>query len=369
MFMNIKFLDLKAQYDQIKNEIDQAISEVIGSSAFILGPSVKRFEGNFAGFCGCKHAVGVNSGTTALYLTMKALGIGPGDEVITAANTFMATVAAIVDTGADPVLVDIDPATRNINPDLIEPAITSKTKAIVPVHLYGSMVDMDRIVKIAKKNNLIVIEDAAQAHGATYKNKPAGSFGAAGCFSFYPGKNLGAYGEGGAVVTSDDALAEKLRMLRDHGSSRKYYHDSMGINGRMDGIQGAVLDVKLKYLPGWNKARNEAANKYRQLLNGLPVTLPAEIEDNYQVYHQFVIEVDRRDEFQKHMQENGIPTLIHYPIPIHLQKGYTTAGFKAGSYPVTERLAGRIVSLPIYPELKTEEIEYIADKIRKFFAA
>jgi len=333
--MNFKFLDLKAQYNQIKNEIDQAISDVINSSAFILGPSVKRFEENFAGFCGCKHAVGVNSGTTALYLAMKALGVGSGDEVITTANTFMATVAAIADTGAVPVLVDIDPVTRNINPDLIEPAITPKTKAIIPVHLYGSMVDMDLIAGIAEKNNLLVIEDAAQAHGATYKNKPAGSFGAAGCFSFYPGKNLGAYGEGGAVVTSDDTLAEKLRMLRDHGSSRKYYHDIMGVNGRMDGIQGAVLDVKLKYLPGWNKARNEAAKKYRQLLNGLPVILPAEIEDCYQVYHQFVIEVDRRDQFQKYLQENGIPTLIHYPIPIHLQKGYTTAGYKAGSYPVT----------------------------------
>ena len=369
LFMNIRFLDLKAQYSRIKDEIDQSITGVIDSSSFILGPAVDRFEKNFARFCGSKYAIGVNSGTSALYLTMKALNIGRGDEVITAANTFIATVAAIIDSGATPVLVDIDPVTRNIDLDLIERSVSPKTRAIMPVHLYGSMVDMDRLMKIARKHNLIVIEDAAQAHGAAFDGKPAGSFGAAGCFSFYPGKNLGAYGEGGAVVTSDEALAEKLRMLRDHGSLRKYHHDIIGCNARMDGIQGAVLDVKLKYLHQWNEARNNVARKYRKLLSELPVVLPAEIDKHYQVYHQFVIEVENRDKFQDYLKENGIPTLIHYPIPVHKQKGFLDAGFKSGPLPVTERMSERIVSLPIYPELNDDEIKYISDKIRDFFAA
>jgi len=364
--MNIKFLDLKAQYDQIKDEIDHAVAEVINSTAFILGPAVAKFENSFAEYCGCKYAVGVNSGTSALSLAMRSLGIGRGDEIITAANTFMATVAAIIDTGATPVPVDIDSITRNIDLGLIEQSITPRTKAIIPVHLYGSMVDMEAINKIAAAHDLIVIEDAAQAHGARFKNKPAGSYGAAGCFSFYPGKNLGAYGEGGAVVTCDDSIYEKLRMLRDHGSLRKYYHDMIGFNARMDGIQGAVLGVKLKYLDRWNKGRNDVADKYRRLLDNLPVGLPTEPHDGFNVYHQFVIEVDRRDELQEFLKNNGIPTLIHYPIPVHKQKGYIDAGFESGSYPVTEKLAGRIVSLPIYPELKNEEIEYIAEKIKEF---
>lgn len=366
MIMNIKFLDLNAQYYQIKDEIDRAIAEVIESSSFILGPAVARFEENFAGFCGCKFTVAVNSGTTALSLTMKALGIGPGDEVITAANTFIATVAAIIETGATPVLIDIDPITRNINPDLVETVISQKTKAIIPVHLYGSMADMARIMPIADKRNLIIIEDAAQAHGATFNGKPAGSFGRAGCFSFYPGKNLGAYGEGGAIVTSDQPLTEKLRMLRDHGSKRKYYHDIIGCNARMDGIQGAVLDVKLNHLTQWNKARNDVAAQYRRLLSDMPITLPADYKNSYQVYHQFVIETDRRDDLQSYLKDNGIPTLIHYPVPVHKQKGYIEAGFRGGPFPVTERLADRIISLPIYPELRAEEIKYIADKIRDF---
>lgn len=364
--MNIKFLDLNAQYCQIKDEIDKAIAGVIESSSFILGPAVSKFEENFARYCGCKYAVAVNSGTAALLLAMKGLGIGQGDEVITAANTFVATVAAIIETGATPVLVDVDPKTRNIDLGLIEAAITAKTRAIIPVHLYGSMVDMGRLMKIARKHNLTVIEDAAQAHGAECDGQPAGSYGAAGCFSFYPGKNLGAYGEGGAIVTSDHALDEKMRMLRDHGSKRKYYHDMIGYNARMDGIQGAVLDVKLKYLPQWNEGRNKVAAQYRKLLAGSPVVLPSEMENLYQVYHQFVIETDRRDELQNYLKENGIPTLIHYPIPIHLQKGYLDAGFKSGSLPVTERFADRILSLPIYPELGSAEIEYISDKIKSF---
>jgi len=364
--MKINFLDLKAQYDSIKTEIDEAIGQVIISSSFVLGPAVARFEEDFARFCQCGQTVGVNSGTSALFLTMKGLGIGPGDEVITAANTFMATAAAIIYTGATPVLVDVDPVTSNIDLSKIEAAITSKTRVIIPVHLYGCMVDMDGVNAIAGKHNLFVIEDACQAHGARFKGKPAGSFGLAGCFSFYPGKNLGAYGEGGAVVTSDIKLAATIRKLRDHGSDRKYHHDLIGYNARMDGIQGAVLGVKLKHLEEWNKQRNRVAARYRRNLRDLPVVLPGEFPDCYPVYHLFVIEVDDRDGLQNFLSESGIPTLIHYPIPIHRQKGYLDAGFAAGSYPITERLSGRILSLPIYPELADEQVDFISSKIREF---
>jgi len=365
--MKVNFLDLKAQYESIKNEIDSAIAQVINSSSFVLGPSVAKFEQDFARFCHCDEAVGFNSGTSALFLALKALGVGPGDEVITAANTFIATVAAVIYTGATPVLVDVDQKTRNIEPAKIESVIAAKTRVIIPVHLYGCMVDMDRINQIAKKHNLIVLEDACQAHGATFKNRPAGSYGIAGAFSFYPGKNLGAYGEGGAIVTSDKELARSIRRLRDHGSEKKYYHDVIGFNARMEGIQGAVLGVKLKYLEEWNKERNRVASRYRENLKGSPVVSPPEFADFYQVYHQFVIEVEPRDKLQAYLSENGIPTLIHYPIPIHHQKGYLDAGYKAGRFPVTEKLAKSILSLPIYPELSNDQIDYISSKIREFF--
>jgi dTDP-4-amino-4,6-dideoxygalactose transaminase len=366
--MKIQFIDLKAQYDSIKGEIDDAIADVINSSSFVLGPAVSRFEEDFARYCGCEYTVAVNSGTSALYLVLRALGIGRGDEVITAANTFIATVAAITDTGATPVLVDIDPVTRNIDLNLIESAMTPQTKAIMPVHLYGSMVDMETLGAIAKEHELIVIEDAAQAHGAAFNGKRAGSFGLAAGFSFYPAKNLGAYGEGGAVVTSDESLVETIKKLRDHGSARKYHHELMGCNARMDGIQGAVLDVKLKHLDRWNKERNRVARQYRERLEGLPLTTPTQLKNNFDVYHQFVIEVDRRDQLQSFLSENGVPTLIHYPIPVHKQEGLLGAGFKPGHFPVTERLAGRILSLPIYPELRSEEVDHISSKIREFFA-
>ncbi len=365
--MKIKFLDLQAQYNSIKDEIDSALFEVLNSSSFILGPSVAKFESAFALYCGCKHAIGVNSGTSALFLILKALGIGRGDEVITAANTFIATAAAIAETGATPVLVDVDPVTRNIDLKQIEAMITSQTRAIIPVHLYGNMVNMDETLSIAAKHDLLVIEDAAQAHGAAFRDKRAGSFGVAAGFSFYPGKNLGAYGEGGAVVTSDDGLAETVRKLRDHGFSKKYFCDILGYNARMDGFQGAILSVKLKYLDKWNQERNRVANRYREKLEGLPVTLPTEFRDSYQVYHQFVIESDARDELQSYLAENGIPTLLHYPIPVHKQEGFIRAGFPSGSFPVTEKLSERILSLPIYPELKDNEIDYIGSKIREFF--
>ncbi|MFH2035302.1 MAG: DegT/DnrJ/EryC1/StrS family aminotransferase [Candidatus Zixiibacteriota bacterium] len=365
--MQIKFLDLKAQYLTIKNEIDMALAKVIDSTSFILGDAVADFENRFAEYCGTKYCIAVNSGTSALHLILKGLGIGPGDEVITSANTFMATVAAIVESGAKPVLVDIESQTRNIDISKIEKAISSKTRAIMPVHLYGSMVNMTELGKIADKHGLMIIEDAAQAHGAKFYGQPAGSFGIAAGFSFYPGKNLGAYGEGGAIVTSDDHLNETLRKLRDHGSAKKYYHDIFGYNARMDGFQGAVLGVKLKYLDKWNKARNRVAENYYKKLKGLPVIFPEKIEGNYQVYHQLVIEVEARDKLQKFLGERNIPTLIHYPIPIHMQKAFIEAGLTAKALPVTERLAGRILSLPIYPELRDDEIDYICSQISEFF--
>jgi len=365
--MKINFLDLKAQYNSIKGEIDNAISEVINSSGFVLGPSVAKFEEAFAQYCGCKHAIGVNSGTSALFLILKALGIGKDDEVITASNTFIATVAAISYTGAKPVLVDANPVTRNIDLKLIEKAITPKTKVLMPVHLYGNMVNMEKLGSISEKYNLIIVEDAAQAQGASFKGKPAGSFGMAAGFSFYPGKNLGAYGEGGGIVTLDDKLAETIRKLRDHGFAKKYFCDIIGYNARMDGIQGGILSVKLKYLDQWNKERNRVAARYRGKLAGLPIMLPTEFDDNYQVYHQFVIETDLRDELQGFLSENNIPTLIHYPIPVHKQKGFIDSGFSDGSFPVTENLSGRILSLPIYPELKDADVDYISSKVKEFF--
>jgi dTDP-4-amino-4,6-dideoxygalactose transaminase len=366
--MKINFIDLKAQYESIKDEIDAALAEVISTNSFVLGPSVARFEDNYARFCGTKYCIGVNSGTSALFMILKALEIGDGDEVIIPANTFIATAAAITYSGAIPVLVDVDPDTRNIDLNKIESAITSRTKAIMPVHLYGNMVDMSAINSICKKHHLLAIEDAAQAQGAKFKDKTAGFFGLAAGFSFYPAKNLGAMGEGGAITTSDDSLDEKLRKLRDHGSLKKYYHDIIGYNTRMEGFQGAVLNVKLKYLDKWNKERNRVAQTYREYLDGLPVKFPAECDNNFQVYHQFVIETDRRDKLQKYLADNGVPTLIHYPIPIHKQKAFIDAGYLAETaYPVTEKLAASILSLPIYPELPDESVKYICTKIKGFF--
>ncbi|NOY88157.1 MAG: DegT/DnrJ/EryC1/StrS family aminotransferase [FCB group bacterium] len=365
--MQIKYLDLQTQYQSLKPEIDNAIQQVINHTAFTLGKAVDEFEKAFASYCQVKCCAGVNSGTNALLLALKALDVGPDDEVITAANTFIATVAAIVHSGAKPVLVDIDPISRNIDPLLLSIAISRKTKVIIPVHLYGRIADMDPIVKIAEKYNISILEDAAQAHGAEYKGKRAGSMGRMAAFSFYPGKNLGAYGEGGAVVTSDSKLDQKVRMLRDHGSAKKYYHDIVGYNARMEGIQGAVLGVKLKYLDKWNQERNRVTKSYNKFLEGLPIRLPEINNDYYQVFHLYVIETDQRDELQNYLKNEGITTLIHYPIPNHLQKALDYLGYKEGDFPVTEKLAKEILSLPIYPELTEEQIKYIADKIRNFF--
>lgn len=364
--MEVPFLDLKAQYNSIKNEVLSELEDVMQKSCFVLGPKVKAFEENFAKFCQVKHAVGVSSGTDALTLALAALGIGKGDEVILPANTFIATVEAVSHCGAEPVLVDVDPDTYTINPALIKAKITKKTKAVVPVHLYGQMADMDEIMSIAKKHNLFVVEDACQAHGSRYKGRMAGSIGDIGCFSFYPGKNLGAYGEGGACTTNSDELAQKIRMLRDHGSEKKYYHDMVGYNARMHGFQGAVLNVKLKYLEAWNEARRKNADYYSKLLKSNPkIKTPKTPKDNVHIFHLYVIQLDNRDAVIDKLRENGVSTIIHYPIPIHLQKAYVQLGYKEGDFSVTEAAAKRALSLPMYPELTKEQIEYVCEMLKK----
>jgi len=349
--MNIPFLDLKVQYRQIEAELKPVLENIMANGAFIGGPQVEAFEKEFAAFCGGGYCVGLNSGTDALRFALMAAGVGPGDEVITVPHTFIATTEAISQTGAALVFVDIDPATCCIDVNQIEGRITSKTRAIVPVHLYGQPADMDPILEIARKHNLAVIEDACQAHGALYKGRPAGSMGTAGCFSFYPGKNLGAFGDAGAVVTGDDKLAQTLRMLREHGQSRKYYHDMEGYTGRLDAIQAAVLRLKLKRLADWNRARRDHAAFYTELLADIPgVTVVREADFTQSVYHLYVILVDRRDELQQFLAEKGVSTGLHYPLPLHLQKAYKRMGFKKGDYPVSERTAEHLLSLPMYAE-------------------
>ncbi|MFH2044601.1 MAG: DegT/DnrJ/EryC1/StrS family aminotransferase [Pseudomonadota bacterium] len=365
--MKIPFLDLKSQYLSIKNEVDYAIKQVIDNCAFAGGPFVERFEKAFAPYCQCKEAIGVGSGTDALWIALIALGIGDGDEVITVPASFIATAEAISFSGAKPVFVDVDKATCNMNPELIEAAITSKTKAIIPVHLFGQMADMDPITKIAKKHKLFVIEDACQAHGSEYKGKRAGSIGDAGCFSFYPGKNLGAYGEAGAVVTNNIELAEKMRIFRDHGQSKKYFHKMIGWNGRMDGIQGAILEVKLKYLSAWNDARREKAGIYKELLEDTEhILLPVETSQTKHVYHIYAIRTKKRDKLIEHLTKAGISCGIHYPVPIHLQDAYKSMELEKGSFPVAEKCADELVSLPMFPELNREQIEYVAHEIKRF---
>ena len=366
--MNIPFLDLKAQYRTIKDEIHAAIGEVMENTAFAGGPFVAKFEKDFASFCGCKHAVGVGNGTDALWLSLIALGVGPGDEVVTVPNTFIATAEAISFCGAKPVFADIDERTNNMNPAHLKTAITRKTKAIIPVHLFGQTADMDPILEFAKEKGLPVVEDAAQAHGAEYKGRKAGTMGATGCFSFYPGKNLGAYGEAGAVVTNDDALAEKMRMFRDHGQAKKYYHGMVGWNARMDGIQGAVLGVKLKYLAGWNDARRRHAAAYTEQLASLNEVLkPREEAYAKHVYHIYAIRVKERDRLMAALGEKGIGCNIHYPVPIHLQEAYRSLNLGPGSFPVAEKCASEYLSLPMFAELTPDQIAYVADQVRAFY--
>ncbi|MGY3614430.1 dTDP-4-amino-4,6-dideoxygalactose transaminase [Bradyrhizobium sp. USDA 10063] len=361
----IPFLDLKAQYRQIKPEVDAAVARAIESTQFVLGPEVTAFEKQFAGYCSASHCSAVSSGTSALHLALLAAGVGPGDEVITVSMTFVATTAAVLYSGAKPVFVDVDPVTWTMNPTLIEAAITPRTKAILPVHLHGLMADMDPIMEIARRRGLIVIEDAAQAHGAEYKGRRAGSIGDFGCFSFYPGKNLGAYGEGGAVVTSQPELARKIALLRDWGQEAKYNHVVAGYNYRMDGIQGAVLNVKMNYIEPWTEARRSVAAQYDRLLAKLPVARPQPPVHSRHVYHVYALGLPRRDQVLSALQEAGIGVGIHYPVPVHLQKAYASLGYRAGDFPITERLANQFLSLPIYPELRPEQVNEVAARLEK----
>ncbi len=365
--MDIPFLDLKTQYRQIEQEVLPMVTEAMTNGAFIGGPHVSGFESEFAAFCDSRFCIGVGSGTDALRFALMALGIGKGHEVITVPNTFIATTEAISQAGALPVFVDIHPDTCNMDAGRIEEKISDKTRAIVPVHLYGQPVDMDPILAIAEKHDIKVVEDACQAHGALYKNKKAGALSAAGCFSFYPGKNLGAFGEAGAVTTQDEQIAAKIRMLRDHGQLKKYFHDMEGYNGRLDAIQAGVLRCKLKKLEAWNNGRRENALYYNRLLAEIPgVTIPVEADFARSVYHLYVILVDRRDELQEFLNKKGISTGLHYPLPLHLQKAYAFLGHGKGAFPVTEDVAGRLLSLPMFPELTHEQIEYVADSIKAF---
>lgn len=365
--MNIPFVDLKAQYQTIKDDVDTAVLDVMQRCDFVLGQDVKDFEKEFASFCQADYAVGVDSGYSALELIMRAYNIGPGDEVITAANTFIATVLAITNTGANPVLVDIDPDTYNLDPAKLEAAITPATRAIMPVHLYGQTADMDTILKIARQFGLLVIEDAAQAHGARYKNRRAGSLGDAAAFSFYPGKNLGAYGDGGAVVTNDARLVERIRMLRDLGMRVKYHHEIKGFNHRLDTMQAAVLRVKLRHIDDWNVARRRIAQQYSDQLADLPILTPFSPDWAEHIYHLYVIRTQNRDALQRHLMEAGIASGLHYPIPIHLQLAYQELGYQEGDFPITEQYAKEILSLPMYPELEPEAVDYVVNTIKTFF--
>jgi len=363
--MKIPFVDLQAQYTSITADVNAAIRGVIERGDYILGEEVRLFEEDFARFTGTSHAVGVGSGLAALELAFRAYGIGPGDEVLTAANTFIATVLAILAAGALPILVDIDPVTYNICPRAIEAAITPRTRAIVPVHLYGQPAEMEPIMALASKRHLLVIEDAAQAHGAMYKGRRAGSWGHAAAFSFYPGKNLGAYGDGGMVVTNDAAIAEKIHQLRNYGQRVKYEHVSVGTNSRLDTLQAAVLRVKLRQLDRWNDARREHAAMYGTLLAGAPCLLPTEAPDRTHIYHVYAVQVDNRSDVQQILNTRGIATGIHYPIPIHMQEACANLGYRKGDFPETERAASRLLSLPMYPELTPAQQQYVAASLRE----
>jgi dTDP-4-amino-4,6-dideoxygalactose transaminase len=364
----IPLVDLTAQHASIKNEINTVIQDVLGRCNFILGSQVEEFEQSFAGFVGVKYAVGVSNGLDALRLSLMALEIGPGDEVILPVNTYIATALAVSSLGAVPVLVDCDPTTYTIDVELVEHAITHRVRAIIPVHLTGQSADMDPILEIAERRRLYVIEDGAQAHGTLYKGQPCGSLGIMGCFSFYPGKNLGACGDAGMVVTNEKNIAERLRLLRNYGQSVKYEHVEKGLNARMDTLQAAILNVKLRYLQQWNRARAEHAERYRQVLNGIgDVAFQQRAPHSTHIYHLFIIETDQRDALQKHLETAGIKTGIHYPKPIHLQEAYSEMGLRIGDFPCAERLAARILSLPMYPELTDEQILRVGDAIRDFF--
>lgn len=363
---DVKFLDLKSQYLSIKDEVNAAVLDVLDSTAYVLGPRVQSFEKAFAEAHCATHGVAVNTGTSALHVALLAEGIGTGDEVITIPMTFTATVAAISYTGATPVFVDVDPETFTMDPTQIAAKITQRTRAIMPVHLYGQAADMDPIVEIARAHGLKVIEDCAQAHLATYKGSPVGGIGDYGCFSFYPGKNLGAYGEGGLVTTNNDAAAERIRLLRDWGQVRKYHHEMLAYNYRMDGIQGAVLDVKLKYLDSWTEQRRSRAALYRDLLDGSGIKVTTEAAERRHVYHIFSVFHAERDRLQAHLSKAGIQSGMHYPFPVHLQKAYAELRHKPGDFPVSEQIANTQLSLPMYPELTNEDVTRVVNALKSF---
>ena len=356
----VPYLDLRAQYRTLRSEVLSALEEICDSTGFAQGPATADFEAKFAAYCGVDHCVSLNSGTSALHLALRCLDVGSGDEVVTVSMTFIATAWAISYVGATPVFVDIDPVRRTLNPDNLEAAITSRTKAIIPVYLYGMPAEMDRIMAIAERHGLPVIEDAAQAHGAKYRGRRVGQFGQIACFSFYPGKNLGAYGEGGALITNDASIAQRARSLRDHAQSQKYLHDEIGYNYRMDSFQGAVLSIKLKHLDEWNTARNDVAQLYTELLKDSSYKLPTHVSDSECVWHCYVIETPERDRVRSALHDVGIQSAVHYPVPIHLQKAYAHLGYRTGDLPVTEALCEHCLSLPIYPELSREKISRVA---------
>jgi dTDP-4-amino-4,6-dideoxygalactose transaminase len=363
----IPYLDLPAQTRTIRKEVDAAIARTIDNCSFCLGPDVAQFEKDFARFCGAKHCVGFNSGTSALHVALLLLNVGPGDEVITTPYTFIATSWAISYVGARPVFVDVEDATFNLNPKLVERAITPRTRAVMPVHLYGHPADLDPLLEMCRKHKLPLVEDACQAHAAQYRGKTVGTFGAISGFSFYPGKNLGAYGEGGALITDNEAYAARARALREHGSTERYYHDEIGFNYRMEGIQGAVLGVKLKYLDQWTQERRRVAHRYHELLADTPLQLPREAEYAESAYHLYVVRHPRRDEIKKHLEAKRIGCALHYPLPLHLQKCYANLGYKAGDFPVAEKAARECLSLPIYPEMTEGQIQRVADVVKEFF--
>jgi dTDP-4-amino-4,6-dideoxygalactose transaminase len=364
--MKVPFLNINAQNAPLRREFSAAIEQVIDTGAFAGGPFVEQFEEDFAKFCGCHHAIGVGNGTDALWAALLAFGVGPGDEVVTVPSTFMATAEAITYCGARPVFVDVDERTYTMDPSRLEKAITKKTRAIIPVHLFGQTADMDPILEIARAHKLPVIEDAAQAHGAEYKGRRAGSLADAGCFSFYPGKNLGAFGEAGAVVTDNEELQRKIRVFRDHGQTRKYHHTMVGWNCRMDGIQGAVLRIKLRHLEQANALRRTHASRYDRALDRVKgVVTPFRSPDALHVYHIYAIRVKQRDEVIRLLGEKGIGCGIHYPIPVHLQEAYSSLGYQEGSFPIAERAAREFVSLPMFPQLTPAQVDIVVEAVKE----
>jgi dTDP-4-amino-4,6-dideoxygalactose transaminase len=364
--LRVPFVDLTGEHAAYREELEEAIASVVDDSSFVLGEAVARFEASFASYCGTRHAVGVDSGFSALELILRAWGIGPGDEVITTANTFVATVGAIDATGATPVLVDVDAFTRSIDVEAVEAAVTARTKAIIPVHLFGRMAPMAELQEVADRYGLALLEDACQAHGARMGGRPAGSWGDAAAFSFYPSKNLGAFGDGGMVVTDDAALADRVRLLRNVGSAEKYVHQVRGFNRRLDSIHAAVLDVKLRRLDQANAARRAAAAEYKSLLDGLDLTIPAPFPDGEHVFHLYVVEAERREELRTHLDQRGIATGVHYPIPIHLQPAYRELGHSSGDFPVSEHLALHMLSLPMFPTIESGQVSHVARAVREF---